>query len=78
MIRRSPDPSSPLIATLAIALAACNGGVHGPTLTDPKEIVTAALTSAEAAKTVHLDLTVDGKATIPLPDRRRGERPRST
>ena len=53
-------------ATLAIAVAACNGGASGPVLTDPTAIVTAALKSSEAAKTVHLELTADGTATVPI------------
>ncbi len=56
-----------LVATLAIAVAACNGASSGPVLTDPTAIVTAALTSAEAAKTVHLELTADGTANVALP-----------
>ena len=44
----------------------------GPALTDPKEIVTAALKSTEAAKSVHLDVTVDGKATVKLPEHTSG------
>ena len=66
MIPRIPAGLA-VIATLAIAIAACGGGFNGPTLTDPTAIVTAALKSAEAAKTVHLDLTAEGKAAIPLP-----------
>jgi uncharacterized lipoprotein YbaY len=64
MIRR-------LTATLglvaALAISACNGAVAGPALTDPTAIVTAALTSTEAAKSVHLDVTVDGTASVALP-----------
>ena len=56
-----------LVATLTIAVAACNGGSTGPALTDPTAIVTAALTSAQAAKTVHLELTADGAASVALP-----------
>lgn len=66
MIRRLPANLA-LAATLAILVAACNGGTAGPALTDPKAIVTAALTSTEAAKSVHLDITVDGTAPIALP-----------
>lgn len=56
-----------LAATVAILVAACNGGSAGPALTDPKAIVTAALKSTEAAKSVHLDVAADGKATVSLP-----------
>ncbi len=54
-------------ATAAVILAACNGTTAGPALTDPKAIVTAALTSTQAAKSVHLDITVAGSATVALP-----------
>jgi hypothetical protein len=67
MIR--PHPSAPALAVMtvvaAIVVGAC--GSSAPALTDPKEIVTAALTSTEAAKSVHLDVTVDGTATVALP-----------
>ena len=66
MIRR-PHSTLAVVATLAIAVVACNGGSSGPVLTDPTAIVTAALKSTEAAKTVHLELTADGTATVPLP-----------
>jgi hypothetical protein len=67
MIRRLPSLALGLGATLAILLAACGGTTTGPALTDPKEILTAALKSTESAKSVHLDITVDGKASIALP-----------
>ena len=60
----------PLIAFVAAATflaAACGGNPSSPALTDPVAIVTAALKSAEAAKSVHLDIRVDGTATIALP-----------
>jgi len=56
-----------LTAAVAVLVAACGGGSAGPALTDPTAIVTAALKSTEAAKSVHLDLTVDGKASVTLP-----------
>ena len=56
-----------LTAAVAVLVAACGGGSAGPALTDPTAIVTAALKSTEAAKSVHLDLTVDGKAAVSLP-----------
>jgi LppX/LprAFG-like lipoprotein len=63
MIRRLP-----LILGLAVSLAviACNSTPPGPALTDPTAIVTAALKATAAAKTVHVDLTVDGTASINL------------
>ena len=62
--------SAALLAALAIALlvAACGGKAPaGPVLTDPTAIVTAALTSAQAAKSVHVDATVDGVVPVTLP-----------
>ena len=69
MIRRLPSLALGLAATLAILVAACGGTTttSGPALTDPKEIVTAALNSTESAKSVHVDVTVDGKASVALP-----------
>lgn len=66
MIRRLPVIFV-LAATVAMLLAACNGGATGPALTDPKAIVTAALKATESATSVHLDIAVDGKATVALP-----------
>ena len=63
MIRRLP-----VILGLAASLVivACNSTPPGPALTDPTAIVTAALKATEAAKTVHVDLAVDGTASINL------------
>ena len=66
MIRRQPAVLV-LAATVAILVAACNGGSSAPPLTDPAEIVTAALRSTEAAKSVHVEIAVDGKAAVALP-----------
>ena len=66
MIRRLPA-TFVLAAAVAILVAACNGGSAGPALTDPKAIVTAAIKSTDAARSVHLDIAVDGTATIALP-----------
>ena len=67
MIRRSPAVLA-LAASVAILVAACgSSSTPGPALTDPNDILTAALKSTEAAKSVHLDVSVDGKATIALP-----------
>ena len=66
MIRRSSAVLA-LAAGAAMLVGACNSSAPGPALTDPKEILTAALKSTEAAKSVHVDVTVDGKATIKLP-----------
>lgn len=56
-----------LAAAAVILLSACGGVTEGPALTDPTAIVTAALKSTEAAKSAHLDVTVDGKATVAMP-----------
>jgi hypothetical protein len=66
MIRR---PQAALLALAAVAFipAACGMTPTGPALTDPKAIVTAALTSTENAKSVHLSAIVDGEATVALP-----------
>ena len=66
MIRRLPAIFV-LAAAVAILVAACNGGSAGPALTDPKAMVTAAIKSTDAARSVHLDIAVDGTATIALP-----------
>jgi hypothetical protein len=57
-----------ILAVVAmLGLAACNGASNGPVLTDPTAIVTAALTSAQAAKSVHVELAASGTASVPLP-----------
>ena len=62
-------PHRALFATAAVAflVAACGTTPTGPALTDPREIVTAALTSTENAKSVHLAADVTGEATVALP-----------
>ena len=65
MIRRLR--ATVLLATaVAVLFAACNGTSSAPPLTDPTEIVTAALKSTETAKSVHVDIAVDGKATVSM------------
>ena len=56
-----------IIAGLAVLVSACGGSTPGPALTDPTAIITAALTSTKDAKSVRIDGTMDGKATIALP-----------
>jgi len=56
-----------VVAVAALLVTACGGGTTGPALTDPKAIVTAALTSTEGAKSVHLDIAIDGTASVALP-----------
>jgi hypothetical protein len=60
-------PTLLVVAATAAILVACNGAPTGPALTDPKAIVAAALTATQSAKSVHLDITVDGTASVALP-----------
>ena len=48
-----------LLASVAMALTACSGSSL-PALTDPNEIITAALKATEGAKSVHIDVALDG------------------
>lgn len=64
---RRPLRSIVLVALLATIVSACGGGPTGPVLTDPAEIVTAALKSTEGAKSVHVDASVDGVVPVALP-----------
>lgn len=54
-----------LLAGVAVALSAC-GGPSLPALTDPNEIITAALTATEGAKSVHVEATLDGSISVDL------------
>jgi hypothetical protein len=65
MTRRIPFAPT-LVLAAAVVVAAC-GGSSAPPLTDPTEIVTAALTSTAAAKSVHIDATLDGTMSIAMP-----------
>jgi hypothetical protein len=65
MTRRIPFAPT-LVLAAAVVVAAC-GGSSAPPLTDPTEIITAALTSTGAAKSVHMDATLDGTMTIAMP-----------
>lgn len=55
-----------LLTGLVLALSACGGGTSLPALTDPNEIITAALTSTEGARSVHVDVTLGGSITMDL------------
>jgi hypothetical protein len=66
MTRRQPIAFA-IVASVVVLVAACGGGSSAPELTDPTAIVTAALKSTEAAKSVHVDATLDGSAPVSLP-----------
>lgn len=54
-----------LLTGVAVVLTAC-GGPALPALTDPTEIVTAALDSTEGARSVHLEVKLDGEINADL------------
>lgn len=54
-----------LFVTASLVLGGC-GSAAFPELTDPTAIITAALKSTEGAKSVHLELTVDGSINADL------------
>lgn len=54
-----------LVAGVALVATAC-GGPALPVLTDPTEIVTAALASTEGAKSVHVEVKLDGSINADL------------
>jgi len=67
MIRRLPSVLVLATAVILLASACGAGGSAGPVLTDPKAIITAALTSTQSAKSVHVEATVDGVVPVTLP-----------
>jgi hypothetical protein len=54
-----------LLAAAAIIASAC-GAASAPALTDPKEIVLAAVRMSQTAKSVHIDAKLDGSITANL------------
>lgn len=54
-----------LVAATSIVVTAC-GAASAPALTDPTEIVTAAVRTAQSAKSVHVDATLDGSINADL------------
>jgi hypothetical protein len=54
-----------LLAAASIVVSAC-GAASAPALTDPRAIVTAALGTIQAAKSVHLEATLDGSINADL------------
>jgi ribosomal protein L40E len=70
--RRSYSPLLILLPIVAVAVVAAwvlflqPGSASAPALTDPKEIVTAAVRTAQTAKSVHVDATLDGSINADL------------
>lgn len=56
-----------LAAVACVVMLATCGGPSLPALTDPREIVTGALTSTEAATSFHVDVAADGTVSVQLP-----------
>lgn len=55
-----------LLTGVVLTLSACGGGPSLTALTDPNAIIAAALTSTEGAKSVHVDVAVEGSITMDL------------
>jgi hypothetical protein len=53
-----------LLAAASIVVGAC--GNAAPALTDPKEIVTAAVRTAQSARSVHVEMTLEGSISADL------------
>ena len=64
-MKRVPRPASTVIVALALALTACQSAPPPATLTDPREILAAAITTTAAAKTVRVDGSADGTVRLP-------------
>jgi hypothetical protein len=65
---RTPHTILAALLVAIVAVTACGGNAPaGPVLTDPTAIITAALTSTEAATSVHADVAVDGVVPVTLP-----------
>jgi len=59
-----------MVAMAAMVVAGCNGvapSASAPELADAPAVITAAMTSSQAAKSVHAQITVDGQAAVALP-----------
>ncbi len=54
-----------LLVVAALVLGACGAG-SAPPITDPKEIITKSVEAIQKAKTVHLEVTVEGTLTADL------------
>ena len=62
---RIASPLASVLAVLTIVLGACNSAPAAPALTDPKDILTHALTSLQSVKTAEVVGTFTGSAKIP-------------
>ncbi len=61
--------SAMLLLVATLALAACGGGATPvPALTDPADILVAAVKSIQSAKTVHVAVELDGEIPLDLGD----------
>jgi hypothetical protein len=64
-LSRSGSAVLGLFVSVSLVLGGCNSAAL-PELTDPTAIITAALKATEGAKSVHLDLTVEGSINADL------------
>lgn len=64
-VTRKAGPLAAILAALALILGACNSAPAAPALTDPKEILTKAVTSLQDVKTAEVVGTFTGQAKIP-------------
>lgn len=55
------------IGLLTTLIAACGGTPAASVMTSPTEIILSTLSSAETAKSVHVDVDVEGSAAVALP-----------
>lgn len=66
IIRVSRARSLALAVTAVFAVGACQSAPPAPTLTDPREILAAAVTTTSTAKTVRIDGSADGTVGLDL------------
>lgn len=64
-ILRRATPFAAVLAVLAIVLGACNSAPAAPALTDPKDILTHAITSLQSVKTAEVVGSFTGTAKVP-------------
>lgn len=64
--RARSAPALTILGTLAFALGACQTSPPPAALTDPKEILAAAITTTASAKTVRIDGSADGTVQLPV------------